>query len=110
MISGSPEISAHRLQWNTAHGHFDLNIELSHDGFKIASHWIKTLTVADPKQLPWRELDVDVVYECTELFTSKDQGAHTALKLSVDGSFGQNCTNMGHLTEKLYGADSNGVS
>ena len=70
---GSPEINAHLLQFDTTHGRFAFNVEQSHDGFTIASHPIKVLAVADPNQLPWRELDVDVVYECTGLFTSKDK-------------------------------------
>ena len=70
---GSPEINAHLLQFDTTHGRFAFNVEQSQDGFTIAGHPIKTLAVADPNQLPWRELDVDVVYECTGFFTSKDK-------------------------------------
>ena len=70
---GSPEINAHLLQFDTTHGRFAFNVEQSQDGFKIAGYPIKTLAVADPNQLPWRELDVDVVYECTGLFTSRDK-------------------------------------
>ena len=65
---GSPEINAHLLQFDTTHGRFAFNVEQSQDGFKIAGYPIKTLAVADPNQLPWRELDVDVVYECTGLY------------------------------------------
>ena len=70
---GSPDINAHLLQFDTTHGRFAFNVELSPDGFTIDGHPIKTLAVTDPNQLPWRELDVDVVYECTGLFTSKDK-------------------------------------
>ena len=43
---GSPEINAHLLQFDTTHGRFAFNVELSHDGFTIADHPIKTLAVA----------------------------------------------------------------
>lgn len=69
---GNSEINAHLLQFDTTHGRFALDVEQADDGFNIAGSHIQTLAIKDPRQLPWRELSVDVVYECTGLFTSKN--------------------------------------
>jgi len=68
---GSPAINAHLLQFDTTHGRFGRNVEATADGLVIDDHVIRTLAVRDPAALPWAELGIDVVYECTGLFTDK---------------------------------------
>ena len=70
---GSPEINAHLLKFDTTHGRFDLDVRQVNDGFEINGQTIQVLTIRNPSDLPWDDLDVDVVYECTGLFTSNDQ-------------------------------------
>ena len=71
---GSPEINAHLLQFDTTHGRFGLDVQLTKSGFDIAGQHIETLAIKNPSELPWDRLGVDVVYECTGLFTSKEDG------------------------------------
>ena len=71
---GSPEINAHLLQFDTTHGRFGFHVEHIDNGLTIDGQCIETLAVRDPADLPWDRLDVDIVYECTGLFTSKDAG------------------------------------
>ena len=71
---GSPEINAHLLQFDTTHGRFGLNVSLTENGFEIDGQQIETLAIRNPAELPWDRLGIDVVYECTGLFTSKKDG------------------------------------
>ena len=71
---GSPEINAHLLQFDTTHGRFGLNVQLTENGFEIDGQHIQTLAIRNPAELPWDKLGIDVVYECTGLFTSKEEG------------------------------------
>ncbi|VEU81171.1 type I glyceraldehyde-3-phosphate dehydrogenase [Haploplasma axanthum] len=68
------ETLAYLLKYDTAHGNFRKD-EISHgEGFiKVGKHKIDILSVKDPKELPWKELGVDVVLECTGLFTSEEK-------------------------------------
>ncbi len=71
---GSPGINAHLLQFDTTHGRFGFHVEHIDNGLTIDGQCIETLAVRDPAGLPWDRLDVDILYECTGLFTSKDAG------------------------------------
>jgi len=71
---GSPEINAHLLQYDTTHGRFAWDVSTTADGFEIDGRHIRALAIRDPLSLPWAELGVDLVYECTGFFTEK----HTA--------------------------------
>ena len=76
---GDADANAHLLQYDTAHGRFPENVRVEGDGFLVGDKQVRVLAERDPSQLPWDELDVDVVMECTGLFTSKEKaGAHLA--------------------------------
>ena len=76
---GDADANAHLLQYDTAHGRFPENVRVEGDGFLVGDKRVRVLAERDPSQLPWDELDVDVVMECTGLFTSKEKaGAHLA--------------------------------
>ncbi len=74
---GNAETNAHLTQYDTAHGKFPGTVA-AEDGFLIVNgDKIKVCAERDPAKLPWGELGVDVVLECTGLFTSKAKaGAH----------------------------------
>jgi glyceraldehyde 3-phosphate dehydrogenase len=81
-MSGDFETNAHLLKYDTTHGRFNADVQLDGDHFVINGDRIRLFATRDPKELPWGELDVDVVLECTGAFTSKaaaqvhlDQGA-----------------------------------
>ena len=74
---GNAETNAHLTQYDTAHGKFPGSVS-AEDGFLVVNgDKIKVCAERDPAKLPWGELGVDVVLECTGLFTSKAKaGAH----------------------------------
>jgi glyceraldehyde 3-phosphate dehydrogenase len=76
---GSPEINAHLTRYDTVHGKFPGQVAVEGDAMVVNGDRIKVLAQRDPSKLPWRELGVDVVMECTGLFTSKEKAsAHLA--------------------------------
>lgn len=74
---GDSETNAHLTRFDTAHGHFNGTVEVDGGDIIINGDRIKVYAERDPAKLPWGELDVDVVFECTGLFrTAETAGAH----------------------------------
>jgi glyceraldehyde 3-phosphate dehydrogenase len=75
---GDSNINAHLLIHDTVHGKFNTPVEVSEDKIIIDnSDEILVTSERDPNNLPWAKLKVDVVYECTGFFVSKDKaGGH----------------------------------
>lgn len=64
---------AHLFKYDSAQGRFNGTIEVVDGGFVVNGHEIKACAQASPKDLPWGELNVDVVLECTGFFTKKEK-------------------------------------
>ena len=64
---------AHLFKYDTAQGRFNGKIEVKENAFVVNGKEIKTFSDADPENLPWGQLGVDVVLECTGFFTSKEK-------------------------------------
>jgi glyceraldehyde 3-phosphate dehydrogenase len=76
---GDAETNAHLTQYDTAHGKFPGTVSAEGGFLVVNGDKIKVCAERDPSKLPWGELGVDVVLECTGLFTSKAKaGAHLA--------------------------------
>ena len=74
---GNAETNAHLTRYDTAHGKFPGTVAVDGDHMVVNGDRIRVLANRDPSQLPWGELGVDVVHECTGFFTSKEKaGAH----------------------------------
>jgi len=74
---GDAETNAHLTRYDTTHGPFSGTVAVSDGNIIVNGHAIRVLAERDPAALPWAELNVDVVLECTGLFTSKDNaGGH----------------------------------
>lgn len=74
---GNAETNAHLTRYDTAHGKFPGKVEVDGDHMVVNGDRIKVLAMRNPAELPWGSLGVDVVLECTGLFTSKEKaGAH----------------------------------
>lgn len=74
---GDAKINAHLTKYDTAHGKFPGTVAVDGDSLVINGDKIRVCAVRNPAELPWKELGVDVVLECTGLFTSKAKaGAH----------------------------------
>ncbi len=74
---GDAETNAHLTQYDTAHGKFPGSVTAEGGFLLVNGDKIKVCAERDPAKLPWGELGVDVVLECTGLFTTKAKaGAH----------------------------------
>jgi glyceraldehyde 3-phosphate dehydrogenase len=74
---GDPKTNAHLTQYDTAHGKFPGTVKVDGDCIVVNGDRIKVLAQRNPAELPWGELGVDVVLECTGFFTTKEKaGAH----------------------------------
>ncbi|WP_298018612.1 type I glyceraldehyde-3-phosphate dehydrogenase [uncultured Castellaniella sp.] len=72
---GNPETNAHLTRYDTAHGRFPGTVEVDGDFMVVNGDRIRVLADRDPAKLPWGELKVDVVLECTGFFTSKEKAS-----------------------------------
>jgi len=79
---GSIEANAHLLKYDSIHGRFEKEIELTSGGMNIAGNEIRVYSERQPKKLPWSELKIDLVLECTGIFTKKED----AIKHILAGS------------------------
>jgi glyceraldehyde 3-phosphate dehydrogenase len=66
---------AHLLRYDSVHGPFGGEVEVTGDGFRVDGQEVRVLSEKDPAQLPWKDLGVDIVFEGTGRFTSRDGAA-----------------------------------
>lgn len=69
---GPVETNAHLMRYDSVHGRFPGEVTVSGDRIHIGRESFKVLAERDPANLPWKEMDIDVVMECTGFFTSKE--------------------------------------
>jgi len=68
-----PETLLHLLKYDSVHGRLRTPVTLCEDRLLVGRHSIHLTALRNPEDLPWQ--DVDIVYECTGLFTSRDSAA-----------------------------------
>ena len=74
---GDAKTNAHLTRYDTAHGPFPLHVGVDGDQLVVGGDRIKVCAERDPSKLPWGQLGVDIVLECTGLFTTKEKaGLH----------------------------------
>lgn len=90
---GDAESNAHLTRYDSAHGRFPFDVGVDGDYMIINSHKIQTFSTRNPAELPWKELAIDIVMECTGAFNSKaksqvhiDAGAKKVLLSAPGGS------------------------
>ncbi|ASB61992.1 glyceraldehyde-3-phosphate dehydrogenase [Bacillus sp. A053] len=71
--SYSAETLAHLIKYDTIHGRYDKEVVAGEDSLIVNGKKVLLLNSRDPKQLPWREYDIDIVVEATGKFNSKDK-------------------------------------
>jgi glyceraldehyde 3-phosphate dehydrogenase len=71
----SAKDNAHLLRHDSVHGRFPGEVTVAGDSIDVGSGPIKVLAERDPKKLPWKSLNIDVVMECTGIFTDRDKAA-----------------------------------
>jgi len=72
---GDPKTNAHLTQYDTAHGKFPGTVGVEGEYMVVNGDKIRVLANRNPAELPWGELKVDVVLECTGFFTSKEKAS-----------------------------------
>ena len=72
---GPVETNAHLLRYDTVHGRFPSIVKVDGNNIDVGSGPIKVTSIRDPKDLPWKELDVDIAMECTGIFTSREKAS-----------------------------------
>ncbi len=74
---GDPEANAHLTQFDTAHGKFPGSVQIEGDELVINGDRLRVFAERDPSKLPWAEMGIDVVMECTGLFRTREKaGMH----------------------------------
>ena len=68
---GTSDFNAHLLQYDSVHGQFPYKVKSSKTSINAGLGPIKIFSERNPEDLPWKKLDVDVVLECTGIFTDK---------------------------------------
>jgi glyceraldehyde 3-phosphate dehydrogenase len=72
---GDAKINAHLTRYDTVHGPFRGEVRVDGDALLVNGDRVKVLSERDPAKLPWASLGVEIVLECTGLFTSKAKAA-----------------------------------
>ena len=72
---GDAQINAHLTRYDTTHGTFQGDVAVEGDNMIVNGDKIKIVSERDPSKLPWAELGVDVVYECTGFFANKEKAS-----------------------------------
>lgn len=67
------EMLAHLLKYDTMQGRFTEEVEVVDDGFRVNGKEVKSFEEPDASKLPWKDLDIDVVLECTGFYTSEEK-------------------------------------
>ena len=70
---GSPSDNEHLLKYDSVHGKLKNEVEYSETSIKVDGFDIACFSEKDPAKRPWAKLNIDIVFECTGLFTSKDK-------------------------------------
>ncbi len=72
---GPVETNAHLLRYDSVHGKFPADVKVSGNDLEVGRGPIKVTSIRDPKDLPWKELDVDIAMECTGIFASREKAS-----------------------------------
>ena len=71
----SAKDNAHLLKYDSVHGRFPGSVKVEGDTLDVGTGPIRVLAERDPKKLPWKDLGIDIVMECTGIFTDRDKAA-----------------------------------
>jgi glyceraldehyde 3-phosphate dehydrogenase len=71
----SAKDNAHLLRYDSVHGRFPGEVKVEGETIDVGSGPIKVLAERDPRKLPWKDLDIDIVMECTGIFTDREKAA-----------------------------------
>ena len=113
---GDAETNAHLTRYDTAHGKFGGTVEVDGGDIIVNGDRIKVMAERDPAKLPWGDLGVDVVFECTGLFRTADtagkhiEGGARKVILSAPGGAGIEKTIVYGVNHDILTADDTVIS
>ncbi len=70
---GSPEFNAHLVMFDSVHGRLHDEVTVAGDVMTVGNRKMKVIQQRDPSQLPWKDLGIDIAFECTGIFTDRDK-------------------------------------
>ncbi len=70
-----PSDSLHLLKYDTVHGRLPVEAKLDGDVLVAGTQKAKMFAIRDPKDYPWKDLDIDIVFECTGIFADKEKAS-----------------------------------
>ncbi len=74
---GKPDVLAHLLKYDSVHGKAPFSVEAGKECIIVDGREIRVLYESDPEKLPWKELEVDIVIECSGFFKDREEaGKH----------------------------------
>lgn len=71
----TPEMGAHLLKFDTAHGTLNFDVQANDSAIIVSENEIPFSAERNPAELPWKAFNIDIVFECTGLFTERDKAA-----------------------------------
>ncbi|WP_151703725.1 type I glyceraldehyde-3-phosphate dehydrogenase [Nitrincola alkalilacustris] len=113
---GDIEINALLTQYDTVHGRFPASVETTDTGLLVNGDPIRVLAESDPAKLPWKELGVDIVLECTGRFNSREGAARhleagaSKVILSAPGGKGMDATVVYGINHQILKASDRIIS
>lgn len=72
---GDVKTNAHLTRYDTTHGRFKADVNVESDCLIVNGDRIKVCSQRNPADLPWKDLDIDVVLECTGIFTTREKAS-----------------------------------
>jgi glyceraldehyde 3-phosphate dehydrogenase len=72
---GDVKTNVHLTRYDTTHGKFPGEVSVDGTNMIVNGEKIRVVAERDPRKLPWKELNIDIVFECTGLFTTKEKAA-----------------------------------
>jgi glyceraldehyde 3-phosphate dehydrogenase len=72
---GPVETNVHLLKYDSVHGPLNMDVKVEGDMVSVGNQKFKVTAIKDPAQLPHKELNVDIAFECTGIFTAKEKAA-----------------------------------
>ena len=72
---GDASINAHLLKYDTAHGRFNASVEHTDKSITVNGDEIAVTSERNPAKLPWAEMNIDIVFECTGIFATKESAS-----------------------------------
>lgn len=73
---GDVKSNAHLLRYDSVHGRFPFDVKTTDNSIEIQGQKIAVVAQPDPAKLPWKDMGIDIAFECSGRFTKREEAAH----------------------------------